>query len=107
MTLNFIPFTIRAFKIACLEDRQEDFGQTATYKGSVAESPNAFTLDESYVFKAGKSVPVSGNTALMLSETRFADHFEINGEMSVHYGLFSHQLDASESCCVTNIGSCC
>jgi hypothetical protein len=31
---------------------------------------------------------VCGNTADMLSRTRYAKHFRVTGDKSVHYGLF-------------------
>jgi hypothetical protein len=32
---------------------------------------------------------VCGNSATMLGETRFAKHFKIEGDRSVHFGLFA------------------
>jgi arsenite methyltransferase len=79
--------TIRAFKLE-LEDRCEDFGQVATYRGSLGESPHAFVLDDHHRFQAGKPMLVCGNTADMVSRTRYARHFTVTGDKSVHYGLF-------------------
>ena len=86
--IDFHSITIRAFKLNTLEDRCEDYGQTAVYKGTIAESPHAFVLDDHHVFITGKPMLVCGNTASMLQETRYAEHFDISGDRSVHYGLF-------------------
>jgi arsenite methyltransferase len=86
-SIHFSSMTIRAFKLD-LEDRCEDFGQVATYTGSIAELPHAFDLDDHHHFQAGKPMLVCGNTADMVSRTRYARHFRVSGEKSVHYGLF-------------------
>lgn len=85
--IRFSSMTIRAFKLP-LEDRCEDFGQVATYAGSIPELPHAFDLDDHHHFQAGKPMLVCGNTADMVSHTRYAKHFRVTGDKSVHYGLF-------------------
>jgi arsenite methyltransferase len=85
--IGFSSVTVRAFKLD-LEDRCEDFGQVATYLGSLTESPHAFDLDDHHHFQAGKPMLVCGNTADMVSRTRYAKHFRVTGDKSVHYGLF-------------------
>lgn len=85
--VRFASRTLRAFKLP-LEDRCEDFGQVATYLGGIPESPHAFDLDDHHHFVAGKPMLVCGNTADMLSATRYARHFRVQGEKSVHFGLF-------------------
>jgi SAM-dependent methyltransferase len=85
--VDFYSMTIRAFKLK-LEDRCEDYGQAARYLGTLPECLAAFTLDDHHVFEKGKFVPVCGNTAAMLQETRYAPHFEVVGDRSIHYGLF-------------------
>jgi arsenite methyltransferase len=103
--VNFTSRTVRAFKLA-LEDRCEDYGQVALYRGGVAGMPHAFVLDDHHRFERGRPVPVCRNTALMLSATRYADCFEILGEGDTHYGLFdcgpapaSAGGDAPAACC--------
>ncbi|MFP8904977.1 methyltransferase domain-containing protein [Streptomyces atacamensis] len=83
----FTSRTVRAFKLL-LEDRCEDYGQVAVYRGGIAEHPHFFDLDDHHRFPAGKPVPVCGNTADMLSATRYASHFTVTGDRSVHFGLF-------------------
>jgi ubiquinone/menaquinone biosynthesis C-methylase UbiE len=86
--IEFYSMTIRAFKLGTLEDLCEDYGQTAKYLGTIKESSDKFALDDHHIFKTGKPMMVCGNTASMLQETRYKDHFEITGDRSVHYGVF-------------------
>lgn len=85
--IRFASMTIRAFKLG-LEDRCEDFGQVATYLGTLGEVPHAFDLDDHHHFVAGKPMLVCGNTADMLAATRYARHFRVTGDKTTHYGLF-------------------
>ncbi len=85
--IGFYSMTVRAFKLA-LEDRCEDFGQVATYLGTLPEQPQAFDLDDHHHFIAGKPMLVCGNTADMLARTRYASHFRMQGDKSTHFGLF-------------------
>ncbi len=85
--IGFHSLTVRAFKLD-LEDRCEDYGQVAQYLGTVAEQPRDFVLDDHHLFETGQPQPVCGNTASMLSQTRYAPHFNIIGDTRVHYGLF-------------------
>lgn len=92
--VDFYSMTIRAFKLPALEDLSEDYGQVAAYFGTIPEHPKCFDLDEQHRFEAGKPVLVCGNTAAMLQETRYAPHFQITGDRSVHYGPFEGGPDA-------------
>ena len=85
---NFHSMTYRLFKLSDLEDACEDYGQIATYKGTIKESPHRFVLDNHHVFESGKPVLVCANTAGMLQETRLGDHFMIAGDTATHYGAF-------------------
>ena len=85
--IGFHSLTVRAFKLD-LEDRCEDYGQVAYYLGTVAEHLRSFVLDDYHLFETGKPQPVCGNTASMLSQTRYAPHFKIIGDTGVHHGLF-------------------
>ena len=86
-SIDFHSITVRAFKLK-LEDRCEDYGQIATYLGTIPESPHSFLLDDHHLFEKGKPTPVCSNTAAMLAETRYAQHFRVIGNLSTHYGLF-------------------
>ena len=86
--VDFYSITVRAFKLNNLEDICEDYGQVALYRGTIPGYPHAFELDDRHRFITGKPMLVCGNTASMLSETRFAEHFKVSGDRSVHYGPF-------------------
>ncbi len=99
----FRSLTVRAFKLA-LEDRCEDYGQIATYRGSMAGLPHAFVLDDHHRFEAGRPERVCGNTFDMLARSRFAGHFDLHGDASRHFGLFdcstsAPAMAASGNCC--------
>lgn len=84
---QFRSITWRVFKLP-LEDRCEDYGQIATYLGTLAEQPHRFGLDDHHLFETGKPLRVCGNTADMLTATRYAPHFRVCGEKAAHFGLF-------------------
>lgn len=86
--VDFYSMTIRAFKLASLEDICEDYGQAAVYLGTIPHMPHCFPLDDHHLFIAGKPMLVCGNSAAMVSETRFARHFKIIGDRSTHFGPF-------------------
>jgi SAM-dependent methyltransferase len=85
--IDFHSMTIRAFKVE-LEDICEDFGHVAYYQGSIPGHPKCFVLDNHHEFKTGLPQPVCGNTANMITQTRFSDHFRVEGDFSTHYGAF-------------------
>ncbi len=87
---RFRSLTVRAFKLDALEDRCEDYGQVATYLGTIPAARHCFVLDDHHEFPAAKPALVCGNTAMMLSETRLAPHFQVIGDRSHHFGL-SHR----------------
>ena len=80
--------TYRLFKLDGLDDRCEDYGQTATYRREIPHIGPLFQLDDHHLFELNRPERVCGNTAAMLADTRFAEHFEILGDRSVHYGVF-------------------
>jgi SAM-dependent methyltransferase len=65
----------------------EDFGQTATYLGTVADHPERFELDLTSAFEKGKPEPVCAATAAALARTWLAPHFEVTAP-SAHRGAF-------------------
>jgi SAM-dependent methyltransferase len=107
--VDFYSMTVRAFKLSNLEDICEDYGQTAVYTGSIPGVPHAFVLDDHHRFIAGKTMPVCGNTASMLQDTRFAPHFSVSGDRSIHYGPFdcTPTGGAKEKDDYSAAGSCC
>jgi arsenite methyltransferase len=100
--IDFYSMTIRALKVD-LEDVCENYGHVAWYRGSIPECPHSFILDDHHEFKTGQPVPVCGNTANMLAQTRYADHFRIDGDFSTHYGLF----DCAPQATVVGAGGAC
>ncbi len=107
--VNFRSMTMRAFKLD-LEDRCEDYGQIATYRGDIAGQPHAFVLDDHHRFETGKPTLVCGNTFDMLAATRFATHFELHGDKRVHFGPFGRAPENSAASTIAMpevAASCC
>ena len=88
--ITFYSITYRLWKIEGLEDSCEDYGHVAVYKGGIPESSFRCTLDASHIFELDKPERVCGNTALMLSETRYRDYFKVLGSFEKHFGEFTH-----------------
>lgn len=103
---RFHAATVRAFKLP-LEDRCEDFGQVAFYDGTMPEHPHQFALDDHHLFTVGKPMLVCGNTADMISATRYARHFRVLGDKSAHLGLFDCSVPAGAGGGVTPSGAGC
>lgn len=94
--VDFYSMTVRAFKIASLEDICEDYGQVAYYLGTIPGHPWSFSLDDHHTFHTNRPMLVCGNTAAMVGETRYARHFRIVGDRSVHYGPFDCSSGAAK-----------
>lgn len=86
--IAFSQKSIRAFKLASLEDICEDYGQVVTYNGTLPGSPHAFVLDDHHTFYSGRPERVCGNSAALVQETRFGSYFSVSGDRSVHFGVF-------------------
>ncbi|MDE2026972.1 MAG: methyltransferase domain-containing protein [Candidatus Omnitrophica bacterium] len=102
--VEFYSMTIRAFKLDDLEDRCEDYGQVAYYQGTIEGCPNGFILDDHHTFVTDKPMLVCGNTASMLTNTRYGKHFKVIGNKTKHFGLFpcgpvSGETNSTGSCC--------
>lgn len=87
--IHFYSATYRLFKLDALESSGEDYGQSAVYKGTIPHHPKTFVLDKQHVMETGKPFRLSGNSVRMLQQTRFASHFEFQGNFDQHRGLFS------------------
>jgi len=85
--IQFSSKSIRTFK-SDFEDICENFGHVAYYLGTMKDAPHEFVLDDHHVFKTGMPEPVCGNSAKMLSESRYGKHFRVDGDFSTHYGAF-------------------
>lgn len=101
--VNFTSRTIRAFKLD-LEDRCEDFGQIATYLGTMTDLPHALDLDDHHHFETGKPLRVCGNSFDMLAATRYREHFRLQGDKHTHFGLFNC---TPANTAVASAGACC
>lgn len=87
----FHAVTLRLFKIAELETPEEDYGQAATYLGTVEGCQHRFALDEANLFETGRAILIGGNTSAILRKSRFAPHFSICGDTSSHFGSFTRR----------------
>ena len=88
--VKFYSVTYRLWKIEDLEDACEDYGHTAVYKGGIDSAEHSFALDNGHIFERNKPERVCGNTALMLSATRFGPYFNVSGSFSEHFGAFAN-----------------
>ncbi|NLH81272.1 MAG: methyltransferase domain-containing protein [Phyllobacteriaceae bacterium] len=100
----FQSMKIRAFKLADLEDICEDYGQVATYLGTIPDHRHRFELDDHHTFFTGKPMLVCGNTAAMVQNTRYGRHFRVTGDRSVHFGAFDCSGGAPADAAT---GACC
>ncbi len=92
---TFWSIKVRALKVDGLEDICEDYGQVATYLGTLPNHPHRFALDDHHSFIAGKPMLVCGNTAAMIGGSRFGRHFRVFGDRSTHFGPFNCSGGAS------------
>lgn len=102
--------TFRLFKLpATLEDRCEDYGQVAYYLGGIPGSEEKYRLDDHHEFEKNRPVPVCGNTASMLQDTRLGKSFKIVGDRSEHFGVFPCGPKTAEvtAAASSGSGSCC
>jgi arsenite methyltransferase len=104
--VGFKSITVRAFHIP-LEDRCEDYGQLATYKGTIPQHPHAFVLDDHHRLETGRPMRVCGNTFDMLAQSRYGSHFDLAGDTSVHYGLYDCDSPAAATSTSASAGACC
>ena len=104
--VGFKSITVRAFRVP-LEDRCEDYGQVATYKGTIPQQPHAFVLDDHHRFETSRPMRVCGNTFDMLAQSRYARHFNLAGDTSVHFGLFDCAPPATAMSASASPSPCC
>ncbi len=108
--IRFYSATYRLFNIEALEPACEDYGQAVVYRGTMADQPEAFVLDDHHVMEAGRVFPVCGNTWRMLAESRFAGHFDFVGDFSRHFGIFEGcglSVPFEEGDVGSSSGACC
>lgn len=75
--IGFSSHTVRAIKTAGLEDREENFLQTATYLGTMPENPRYFDMSEEVRLIKGRPVAISANMAVMIEASRYAAHVKV------------------------------
>jgi len=97
---QFFSITFRLFKLKSLEPTEEDYGQVATYKGTVPRCAHGFTLDEGHVFETGRATPVSGNTAAIAEGSWLSKHFQVVGDNKKHFGEFGVPVNIIPPRCV-------
>jgi SAM-dependent methyltransferase len=105
--LGFATFssrTVRAFKLNDLEDICEDYGQVAWYNGSIRGNPHFFDLDDHHRFFTNKPMFVCGNTASMISNTRYEKAFKVMGDRTTHFGAFD--CSGGRDCAEADLESC-
>lgn len=88
--IGFYSHTVRAVKCAGLEPREEDYGQTATYLGTMPENRRYFDLSEQVRLIKGRPVAISGNMAALLTGSRYAPHFKVT-PAGHHRGAYSFE----------------
>jgi arsenite methyltransferase len=109
--VRFFSVTVRAFKVKGLEDRAENYGQTATYTGCCGSGQK---FDARFHFPKDVAVSVDANTAMVLKSSRYQKRFEVT-EAGAHKGLFdggveggfvamflvakSGEVEAAAGCC--------
>ena len=105
--IHFSAVNLRGFKVA-LEDECEDYGQVAVYRGTIPNQEASFLLDSGHLFKAGKAERVCKNTADMLTQSRYSQHFVVSPEL-FHMGIFDcgPSDDAADDTDQIVIGKCC
>ncbi len=105
--IKFYSITYRLWKFKGLEDGCEDYGHMAVYDGRIPQSPFKFELDNDHVFYRNKPERVCGNTALMLSETRFRQYFQVTGSFKEHFGAFGNCSNIEQDNADNSAGSNC
>ncbi|PLX43629.1 MAG: methyltransferase type 11 [Deltaproteobacteria bacterium] len=86
--VRFYAVTLRLFKIAELEEGEEDYGQSVLYNGTLEGFTECFKLDWRNIFYKGVERRVDGNTAKILSSPRYSAHFTLIGDDATHLGPF-------------------
>jgi arsenite methyltransferase len=80
---------VRSYKIPEMEDRCEDYGEEATYLGTLgAGLEKEFKFDRSHIFITGEKLRICKNLSLVLTKCPlYKKHFEVT-PIKGHLGLF-------------------
>jgi SAM-dependent methyltransferase len=106
--VSFTSRTVRAFKLGDLEDICEDYGQVAIYNGRIPGHTHFFDLDDHHRFFANKPMLVCGNTASMISNTRYGKVFSVTGRTG-HFGVFggcAPSIETAQALATCESGCC-
>ena len=87
--VRFTSATYRLFKAAELETDAQNYDQVVTYLGTIENHEAQWDFDASTRFMAQEKTPVSGNAWRTLQQSRFANHFNFEGDFENHLGLFN------------------
>lgn len=96
--IKFCSLTVRAFKLD-LEDLCEDYGQVATYLGTLPGEAHRFVLDYHHTFETGRPMLVCGNTADMVGRTRFGGSFPHQRRQAAPFQLVRLRAGRQLRCC--------
>ena len=93
--VRFYSITSRVFKVKTVEDRLEDYGQTATFTGD-DDGNSEMKFDSNYTFRVNEPRRVDANTAEILQCSRYAKYFTVS-ERAAHRGVFSEFVSSPYS----------
>lgn len=87
--VNYYGVTVRAFKLpGLIEDREESYAQSITYKGTIEGHPDSFMFDSTHNYLVNEPKEVSLNQALIIEKSRLREHFTVT-EKGAHQGLLA------------------
>lgn len=84
--IAFATITSRLVNTDLVEDICESYGETVTYRGTLADYPDYFLFDKDIRFATGKTCTVCGNVTGLLRSSRYGKAFDITGDRSRHLG---------------------
>lgn len=93
---RFVSITFRCFKLqqtceASVEDAggcEEDYGQVATYLGTISGYSHVYALDRRHHFETNRPMRVGGTTAAILQHSWLSKFFRVTGDREIHFGAF-------------------
>jgi len=83
---KFVSVTFRLFKTEDLEEQPEDYGEVATYLGTMKGSEASYKFDNWLTLPANVATHVDGNVATILRSGWLSSHFRVEGSRSQHVG---------------------
>lgn len=92
--VEFATLTVRVLKSEWSEDVCENYGEIATYDGSLPGFPDFFLFEWNIKLPTGRDCPVCGNVSALAQHSRYAKVFKVVGDRSVHVGDMHRAFDA-------------